>query len=384
MKMKLLFVTGKTGGHFFPAMSVAETYQAAHPESEIHMLLPSRELPRTSQAYQNRFSFHAVPVNPLPKAFSLHLFAFLINYPRSLIRTWCLIRQIRPDVVVGFGSYGAFPCLLVARALGIGVLIHEQNRLAGWANRVGAHLASCVFTSFPETIGSLPPKKTFYIGFPLRPDLRREALEARSKRSRALQNRVPLRVLVMGGSQGASALNRLVLEAFEHFADQEKKRIAVIHITGKQDYEAVATRYRELGISSEVHAFYDDMGAIYREASIVISRAGAGTLFELAMFGLPAIFIPYPFAGCHQEHNARYAEKAGGALVLMQQETDGRRLKDAMLELHRDHERRAHMSDAMAKLDVGQPNERMVEAIDNVVAHRFARALNQDASAAKT
>jgi UDP-N-acetylglucosamine--N-acetylmuramyl-(pentapeptide) pyrophosphoryl-undecaprenol N-acetylglucosamine transferase len=219
-----------------------------------------------------------------------------------------ILRQRKPDVVLGMGGFVAGPGGLMAKLLGIPLVIHEQNRVPGTTNKLLAKIANQALEAFPNSFKAAVNARC--TGNPLRkafinaPEIGRKALSE------------PLRILVVGGSQGAQILNEVVPEALA-----ELTRVHVRHQTGVAMQEHVAHRYQTLGVDAEVSAFIDDMMSAYQWADLVICRAGAMTVSEVSAVGVPAIFIPLPSAiDDHQTANARYLSDAGAAIMLAQKE----------------------------------------------------------------
>ncbi len=357
---KILITSGLTGGHFFPAVCFAKAYQKEHPASEIWFLLCKEAIPFDLDRHLQNFHVKTIPIDPFPKAFSMKLFLFLIHYPLSVAATYSFVWKLKPAVVASFGSYGSFPAVLAAWLLRVPIVIHEQNRISGKANQVSAFFARWVTTSFPETSGNLPDKKVRYVGYPIRSELRSIAVRSQSM----LRPEKKFYILVLGGSQGSLALNRITLNFFSSLTSAEKNRIAVIHITGKIEFERIRTAYSNMKMEHQVYAFSEEMGKLYSAADLVVARAGAGTIFELAVFGLPSILIPYPFAYGHQSENARYVENLNGAVVIEESKLTLDRFRNGVLDLLQNEEKRRKIKNAVQNLDVINAAERLVYLVD--------------------
>lgn len=354
----MVITTGMTGGHFFPALSFAESYSASHPDCEIHFILPREnkrfDLSRISQ----KIRFHQIPVDPFPRAFSLKALTFLIHYARSLNMSRKFLISANPKVLVSFGSYGSFPGVLSAWFLGIPVILHEQNRIAGWANRLASFLAKATAVSFPDTAGILLKHKVRCVGYPLR----KEILETAARKSAAEKKRGVSTILVLGGSQGAQVINQAVLAIFDKLSVEEKQKLAVIHITGEAQFSEVLERYRANGMKHQTFAFSDEMHCWYEQADVVISRSGAGTVFELIEFNLPSILIPYPFAHSHQLRNAKYLEEKRKAVVLEQRELTADKLQKVLFEMIH------HLGEKLEMTRTAQnSNQNFIQLVDQLI-----------------
>src|SRR3989338_2835860 len=228
-RIPILFCTGHTGGHLFPAQSCAEAFLREKDEAEVHILLNRRPSYIDIEMAQKdaRIRYHVIPFPAPPQVASFKFPLFLIEFIFVLWRTLLLFFQIKPQLVIGFGSFASVSGVLIARVLGIPILLHEQNVAAGRANRFLSHLADRVAISFPETIFKLPAHRVFLSGFPLRESLW-EAVQ--SEPSREFEG--CFGVLIFGGSQGALRLNEAVLESMGLLPAEERKFFAVTHIVG--------------------------------------------------------------------------------------------------------------------------------------------------------
>ncbi len=361
--MKAAIFTGPTGGHFFPALAFCEALKNLKPDTQILLVTSLRAYDLVEKAKERvEADFEYLSDFPLPRAnradFLIRIVPFLINLGQSFSKTKQILNQFKPDITVGFGSYISFPGLWISRQINIPTLVHEQNWKMGKANRRLARKATRVALSFDPGKDSLPQK--FQVtGLPLRESLVRSAQE-KKRREPAVFPDHQFRILIVGGSQGAHSLNQLWMGALERFSHEEKSKLAVIHITGRMDFESVKTMYLSKQINALVIPFHEHMEEVYPEADLAVTRAGAGTLFELAAFGLPAVVVPYPHAEAHQEHNARYFKKAGAIRVIHQNDSPSL-LKDAVSELMNSKDLRDHMSQSLRRLSVSDAGSRLAK-----------------------
>jgi len=326
--MKILIVTGRTGGHFFPAKTFAEAFKREHSEAEIHYVLSRRTSGNLlEEEINNSESVYYLPSFPWRGILTPKIFIFLISLSKALFMSFKLLRNLRPNLVVGFGSYLAFPILVCARIQNIPSLIHEQNAVMGKANKALLPFVTQVAVSFSDTIDPKFPEKFVHTGNIIRSDL---FIAANSKRQPMNGH---FRILVLGGSQGASELNKLVTQALTEMDPVDLNRIRMTHLTGASDCSWVKEKYEGLGIQARVEAFSRDMGRLYQETDLLISRSGAGTLFESVLFQLPAILIPYPYAGSHQYENAQALTRAGNSWMLDQKKVKPLELANKISEL---------------------------------------------------
>ena len=250
---RIVIATGMTGGHFFPALGLAQAYRKEDPEMEIIFLVFKRYEVFPIESYLNDFKWQAIEIPSLSQLYSVHGLQFLTDYIRSCVSARRFLQSIRPLAVISFGSYGTFPAILAAHGKKIPIVIHEQNRLSGWANRVASFFAKRITTSFPDTIGIFGRKKVQYVGYPLR-----DPLSQISGHRYEVSDRGGHRkhwILVLGGSQGSAVINRISREFFTSLNSAEREKIAVIHITGKKQMAEFQQLYQRLGIESEVYDF---------------------------------------------------------------------------------------------------------------------------------
>lgn len=302
-----LVMAGGTGGHIFPALAVAECLRErgwrvvwlGNGEAMESRLVPPRGFEFVS------LGFGALRGKGMGRKLKLP-FSLTVAIARALRR----LGEVRPGVVLGMGGYVSFPGAVAARLRGLPLVVHEQNAVAGLANRVLARLADAVLTGFP---GALPGGR--WVGNPVR----RELTALPSPEARFAGRQGPLRLLVVGGSLGAKALNEVVPAALARLSPAE--RPLVTHQSGSAHFAALEQAYAHYGVEARLLPFIEDMGAALAEADLVISRAGAMTVAELAAVGVGAILVPFPHAvDDHQTANARFLVEGGAARLLPQSE----------------------------------------------------------------
>jgi UDP-N-acetylglucosamine--N-acetylmuramyl-(pentapeptide) pyrophosphoryl-undecaprenol N-acetylglucosamine transferase len=342
--LRLMLTGGGTGGHLFPAIAAAEAFSARCPGIEVLFVGTRRKMDAVSLG-NHGFASCSIPCHGLKGKNPGELLKALAVLPFSFLQAARHIRRFAPDVVLGVGGYVTGPVVAAARALTVPTVIHEQNSVPGLANRKLGKLVRRICLSLPDSGDYFPPEKIILTGNPVR----RTILDLAAAGRKAPDSEPT--VLVLGGSQGAHGLNMLVKEAFCG-ADREKlSGIRLIHQTGEKDEEEVRASYRQAGVRAEVAAFFRDMAGVYGKADFLISRAGATTLSELAVLGLPAILVPYPFAtDDHQAKNAEYYVRGGGAVQFREQDLDAGRLAETVWQIAGDQVRREAMGAAMRKL----------------------------------
>jgi UDP-N-acetylglucosamine--N-acetylmuramyl-(pentapeptide) pyrophosphoryl-undecaprenol N-acetylglucosamine transferase len=340
--MRLLIAGGGTGGHLFPGVALAEELRAREPDAAIKFVgtrrgIEARVLPDLG------WDLELIEVSGLKTVGALGAVKGLFRLPRALWQARRIIMAFAPDAVIGVGGYASGPVVLAAKLRGIPTAICEQNSIPGLANKVLGKLVRSVFLSFDESKRFFNPKKIVMSGNPVRRDLVQKLLGSAPRTGGAVN------VLVVGGSQGAVAVNALAAQALSSLAKQTA--LAITHQTGEKDLEPTSARYREAGVTAECRAFIKDMAAAYQDADVIVGRAGATTVAELAIAGKPAVFIPYPFAADnHQELNAKEMADKGAALMFRQADLTADKLADALRPLITDAAKRAEMGAAMKAL----------------------------------
>lgn len=321
--LRVVIAGGGTGGHLFPGIALARAFLARNPATNVLFMGTGNAFERRALA-GTPFSLTAVMASGLKGRGLWGGLGSLIKLPVGTLGAMFSLHRFQADLVVGVGGYASGPVVMAAYIMGIPIVIQEQNRLPGLANRVLGRLAARIHVSFEDTPPVFSPAKVLVSGNPVRPEMILPEKEASTEATAANTDKQPLTVLVCGGSQGAHALNRAVMDALTHLRDAS---IRWIHQTGSADAAAVAAAYEVQGVSGRVAAFYADMARQYREADLVVCRAGATTIAELTAMGKPAVLVPYPFAADqHQLMNAESMAAAGAAEVISQEELDGERL----------------------------------------------------------
>ncbi|KKW67744.1 UDP-N-acetylglucosamine--N-acetylmuramyl-(pentapeptide) pyrophosphoryl-UDP N-acetylglucosamine transferase [Lampropedia cohaerens] len=334
-----LIMAGGTGGHIFPGIAVAQGLQQAGwrvvwlggTDGMEHRLVPGHDLDLRTIA------FAGVRGKGVGKWLTL---------PWTLTKAWLaarkLLKEVQPDVVLGFGGYICVPGGLAAASLRTPLVLHEQNAVAGMANKWLARLAQRVFTAFPR---ALPGAE--WCGNPLR-----EAFaQQRAPKRRYGGREGPLKLLVVGGSLGAQALNEIVPQALALIAPQQRPQ--VVHQGGGKQIEALRAHYAQAGVQAQLVPFIKDTARAYAEADLVLCRAGASTVTEIAAVGVAACFVPFPYAvDDHQTANARYLVDADAAWLVQQKDMTPASLADFIRQRTRQELlERAERAHQLAKLD---------------------------------
>ena len=321
--MRVVITGGGTGGHLFPALAVHEALRARWPEASALFVGAAGGVEAAILARRG-YSFRGLAASKVSGAGLRGRAQAALRLPGTVLQAARLLREFRPRVVFGVGGYASVSTVLAARLTRIPCVIHEQNAFPGLANRALGRLASRVAVSFVGTEQFFPAGRVKLTGNPVRAEIR--AGNAGAARERLGLAPGIFTVLVFGGSQGAHRLNLALQEALPELR-AERDHLQFVHATGEGDLPVVRDAYARAGIRARVDAFFEEMATAYQAADFVICRAGAGTVFELAAVGKPALLVPFPYAANdHQRLNAEAAVRAGAAWILLDQYCDGRRL----------------------------------------------------------
>jgi UDP-N-acetylglucosamine--N-acetylmuramyl-(pentapeptide) pyrophosphoryl-undecaprenol N-acetylglucosamine transferase len=328
----LILAGGGTGGHLFPALAVAKALIAEQKSAEV-LFVGSRWGIEAEMVEREGFPFQSIPIRGIVGRGLKGIGQALWGIPASLLLSRKIFKEFKPQVVLGVGGYAAGPPLAAALWMKIPTAIMEQNVKPGLTNRILGRLVKKVFVGFEESQIYYDPSKTERTGIPIRwewiPMVRKEKFT----------------LLILGGSAGAHRINLEIVRALRHL-DLPKEELRIIHQTGKKDETWVRDAYREMGFLCEVSAFFPDMAEVYSRTDLVVCRAGAGTVAELTAYGLPAIFIPYPFAaGDHQRINAEKLVQKGAGRMILESDITEDLLAREIEELFHNSKRRASMAE---------------------------------------
>jgi UDP-N-acetylglucosamine--N-acetylmuramyl-(pentapeptide) pyrophosphoryl-undecaprenol N-acetylglucosamine transferase len=350
----IVIAAGGTGGHLYPAVALAREFLRRDPATRLLFVGTERGIEAKVLAHEG-FELALIAAQPVMGRGLVKAAAALISLPLGMWQSLALLRQRRASLALGVGGYTSPPVLLAALLLGVPRVILEPNAWPGMANRVLGPVADLVFVTFREAAGHFSPAKVRVTGMPVRQAFFQNAgPEASGLAPRASRPQGARTLLVFGGSQGARAINDAMVGALPQWAAM-RGQVAIVHQTGEADHGRVKAAYEAAGVAAEVVPFLFEMPKALRAADLVVSRAGAMTLAELAVCGKPAILVPLPQAiHQHQAHNARVVAEAGGAVVLPQPDLTGERLAREVAALFGDPERLRTMGErsrALGKTD---------------------------------
>lgn len=318
-----LIMAGGTGGHIFPGLAVAESLREAG--WRVHWLgvpgnMESQWVP------QRGFAFEPVEFGGVRGKGIVSLALLPMRLLKAFWQSIQVVRRVKPDVVVGLGGYITFPGGMMSVLLGKPLVLHEQNSVAGMANRVLAGVADCIFTAFPNVLN-----KAVWVGNPLRQDF----LNKPSPAERFADRTGPLKLWVVGGSLGAQALNEIVPKALALMP--EHKRPVVVHQSGAKQIDALRSNYEKAGVQAELTPFIEDTAQAFAQADLIICRSGASTVTEIAAVGAAAIYVPFPFAvDDHQTTNAQFLVAEGGGWLMPQADLTPQALADKLASITRE------------------------------------------------
>ncbi len=350
MTRTILIMAGGTGGHIFPALAVADELKS---RGWRVIWLGSRAGMEARIVPEHGYEMQWIRFGGLRGKGLVRMVLLPLNLLIAFWQSAVVIFRTRPDVVLGMGGYVSFPGGMMAALFLRPLVVHEQNAVAGLANKVLAMVADRVLTGFPDVLA-----RAVCTGNPVRPEIC--AVEPPDHRFAGRSG--ALRLLVVGGSLGARPLNETVPAALAIMPQGSRPRVT--HQSGRQHLDALNSAYREKDVEADVVAFIDDMAAAYQQADLVVCRAGAITVAELAAAGVASILVPLPHAvDDHQTANARYLAGAEAALLIPQRELTPRRLADAISGFTR--ERLSRMADKARALGKARATE---EVADHCVA----------------
>jgi UDP-N-acetylglucosamine--N-acetylmuramyl-(pentapeptide) pyrophosphoryl-undecaprenol N-acetylglucosamine transferase len=345
---------GGTGGHVIPAIAVARQLQSRGHECVFI---------GTARGLENRlvpeagFPLEHIDIGGLKGLGLVRRLKTLYQLPASIRSAWSILGRLKPAAVFSMGGYVAGPVVVAAVLRDVPIVAMEPNAVPGATNRYAGRLLRRALVSFEETLRCFPPGRAEITGVPVRPEFF------------ALPRTEPAgttTILVTGGSQGSQTLNRAVAESLPFFAGAPFP-VRLIHQTGPRDRDEIARKFGESGVHGDVTAFIADMPSAFAQADLVVCRAGAGAVAELAASGKPSILVPFPFAtDNHQQKNAEAMQRAGAARLVPDREFDGKRLFDEVRALAADPEELARMSDAARRLARPGAAERAADILESL------------------
>lgn len=326
--MRIVIAGGGTGGHLFPGIAIAEEFLKRDNRTQVTFI-------GTERGIENRllgqlgYELQKIDIEGVKGRGIKALVKVIYQIPKSMWQSRRIIKQFRPDMVVGVGGYASGPAVLAAHYMKIPTAIAEQNAVPGVTNRILGHFVDKIFVTYEQSRTFFPETKVMVSGNPVRASFF-------SKNTRTKKEKDCRQLLVFGGSQGAEAINKSVMEMLP-LLQNVKDQVRILHQTGTRQLEEVKKAYEQFGIQAEVTSFIVTMAEAYDDADLIICRAGATSLAEITAAGKAAILIPYPWAANdHQTKNAEALASEGAAAVIPERELSGARLFNTVDHLLRD------------------------------------------------
>ncbi len=352
---------GGTGGHLFPGLAVAEELKKRG--CTIALLISPKDVDQQAVKSARGFEIFTLPAVGLQNR---NYFSFAKSFWNSYRASRKIFKQRKPDAVLAMGGFTSAPPILAARKFGVKTFLHESNTIPGRANRFLSRFVDEAFVGFPETISRLKARRVSITGTPVRPQFQpRDSSICRT--TLGLVPNLPT-ILVMGGSQGASGLNEMILSALPLLA---KKNWQWLHLTGVNDFEKVKKVYAARGLNAFVKPFFAEMDLALGAATVSVSRSGASSLAEIAAMRLPSLLVPYPTAADnHQFINALAFEKTGAAKLLEQKNSTPEKVAAILTELVENDLARTEIQNALAQWHAPKAAEQIAENILSAIALR--------------
>jgi len=352
--MNVLIVCGGTGGHLFPGMAVGE--ELLERRHQVLLVVSEKEIDRVATRGAKGFLVESLPAVGWTGARPDRALRFGWRMLQGIRRTRSIFRSFQPDVVVGMGGFSSFPPLFLASLSEIPACIHESNAIAGKANRLLARYADIVAIGFDAAKSQFPRSKTVCTGTPIRAALRATGNPEKDGAKKT--------ILVVGGSQGARGLNKLVADAAGKVSGAS---VHWEHLTGAADEQAIREVYREDGVDANVMAFCHEMQKLYRKADLIVARSGAASLAEIAEWGIPSILIPFPFAADqHQSANAKIFADAGAAIMREESECTAEWLAHEIQDVLTNDVRRKKMAESTKPLRHVDAHKKLADVIEGL------------------
>lgn len=361
--LRVILSGGGTGGHIYPAIAIAHEIKARYSEAEI-LFVGASDRMEMEKVPQAGYKIEGLWISGIQRKFALSNLMFPFKLLSSLAKSRRIIREFRPDVVIGTGGFASGPLLKVASSKGIPNLIQEQNSFPGITNKLLAKQADKICAAYEEVKRFFPAEKTIITGNPVRQDL----LKIDSNREKALAyfrlDKDKKVVLVLGGSLGARRINQLIEANLEKF---KKENIQLIWQTGKLYFEEY--KKYDSGLV-QTHLFLNKMNLAYGAADVIISRAGAATVSELSIVGKPVLFVPSPnVAEDHQAKNAMAVVKKNAAMMLKENELETK-FESEFFALMNSDEKQKTFGDNIKKLALPDATARIVDEVEKLINNR--------------
>ena len=344
-RKKIIITGGGTGGHIFPGIAIAREL-TRYPEAHV-LYVGKAEGLESKWVPDSGFEFEGLQAVSFPRKMTVRLATFWFEFARSLSQAGRILARFEPDVIFSTGGYVSVPVSLTAALRGVPITLFEPNVAPGLAAKFLSLFSRRIFVGFEDALRHFSKRRTQWTGIPVREEIM-SAQKAESRASFGL-NPDTTTILMLGGSQGAHALNQFMTDVIK-FLGEGDQAVQVIMMTGWDDYRKTVDQLEKCGLKVVIRPFISNIHEAYAAADLVVARAGALTCAEILSRGLPALFIPYPHASGHQEMNARALQKAGSAVVITERELDDEKLIQTLISLISDGEKLKAMGRKALKL----------------------------------
>lgn len=368
--MRVLVTGGGTGGHIYPALAIIKGLKKKKPATQF-LYIGTKKGMEADIVPKEGLEFRTITIAGLERKFSWSTMVTLSKVPKGLWDAWRIIKDYKPDVVIGTGGYVCGPVVLIASLMKIPTVIHEQNAYPGITNKILARFVDEVCVTFSDSIKYFPPKtKVSLTGLPVRPEIIKATRETGYQKLNLDPGKFTL--LVFGGSRGAQSINEAMISTLKKISVRDM--IQVLHVTGSLTFDQTVQALENEGIQLDekgnikVVPYLYNMQDALAVADLVICRAGAATLAEITAKGIPAILIPYPFAAeNHQEFNALALEKRGAAVMIKNSELNGTSLAEIVLNLYTQKEKLATMATNSRQLGILDAIDKIIDCIEQII-----------------
>ncbi|ODS33418.1 MAG: UDP-N-acetylglucosamine--N-acetylmuramyl- (pentapeptide) pyrophosphoryl-undecaprenol N-acetylglucosamine transferase [Candidatus Scalindua rubra] len=361
--MKVVFAGGGTGGHLMAGLSIAQEISSRFPDTDI-VFFGTNKKNESGFIEKSGYEFKQIKACKLTSFIRLPVFVFisLIGIIHSIIN----IIRIKPDIIVGLGGYGSVSPVIAAYIIGVPIVLIEQNVIPGGANLIMARWVDAILCHWEDTTKRFKKAHSISVtGIPVRKNVIKSEIEINNNPFGLAYQKKTL--LIMGGSQGAQAINKVILQSVPKLKTLIPD-LQIIHFSGKHGYKEIKATYDNIGIKSFVSEFFDDIGIAYGLSDVVICRAGANTVAEITAVGIPAIFIPYPYAtDNHQYWNAYELARMGGALIIKQDELKPEKIVELVSNLLTNDEKLNNMKKINSSLSKPFAAAKVVEKICQIL-----------------
>lgn len=360
--MRIVIAGGGTGGHLFPGIAVAEEFIKRDDKTKVIFIGTQRGI-ESRLLGQLGYELKEIDIEGVKGRGMKALVKVVYQIPKSLWQSRRILKQFGPDIVVGVGGYASGPAVLAAHFMGLPTAIAEQNAIPGVTNKILAKFADIIFVTYDQSIKIFPPAKVIFSGNPVRASF--GAKSVRTKKERTYRQ-----LLIFGGSQGAEAINKGVMDMLPQLQGM-KDKVRILHQTGSRQLEEMKKAYEQFGIQAEVTPFIVGMADAYADADLIICRAGATSLAEITAAGKAAVLIPYPWAANdHQLKNAQAMEAERAAIMIPERELSGAKLFGVVENLLQDENKLRKMEENSLRISKIDAAATIVDACVKLITEK--------------